>query len=328
MSKTIVVTGSMGFIGSNFCHWLIDNTDHIVIGIDNNSTGYSNNPPPYSSRFVQFIEDVTNQKSIDVIFESNNPFVCFHFAAYAAEGRSNNIRSFIHHNNTVGTANIINACVKHKCKLVFTSSVAVYSGNPPFSEQTIPAPIDEYGLSKYTSELSIKIAGELQRLDWCIIRPRNVYGEKQSIWDEARNLFGIFCYNALHNLPLTVFGDGKNKRCFTYIGDILEPIYNAIKFDKQIINLGSEKPYSINEAAQVFSEVSGYYNIIHTEPRHEVGEAVCLVNKSKQLLGFEEKTSLYEGLKKMWIWAKEQPDRPKQIPPKLEIETYKHSSVK
>lgn len=328
MSKTIVVTGSMGFIGSNFCHWLIDNTDHVVIGIDNASTGYPDNPPPYSDRFVQFIEDVTNAKSLEGIFENNTPFVCFHFAAYAAEGRSNNIRSFIHQNNTVGTANIINACVKHKCKLVFTSSVAVYSGLPPFDESTIPNPIDEYGLSKYTSELSIKIAGQLQGLDWCIVRPRNVYGEKQSIWDEARNLFGIFCYNALHCLPLTVFGDGTNKRCFTYVGDILEPLYNAIKYHHQIINLGSEKAYTINEAAHIFSVVSGYNNIVHTEPRHEVSEAVCLVEKSKQLLGFEDKTGLYAGLKNMWQWAKQQPDRPKQTPPKLEVETYKHSSVK
>jgi len=80
-------------------------------------------------------------------------------AAYASEGRSNHIRTFIHQNNTIGTSNIINACVNYNCKLVFLSSVAVYSGTPPFNEETIPNPIDEYGLSKLMSEKSIQIAG-------------------------------------------------------------------------------------------------------------------------------------------------------------------------
>ncbi len=256
------------------------------------------------------------------------PNIVFHCAAYASEGRANHIRRFIHYNNTLGTLNVINACVNNNCKLVFTSSVAVYSGNAPFDEKRTPMPIDEYGLSKLMSEKSIEIAGHEQGLEWCVIRPRNVYGIRQSLWDRTRNLFGIWCYNALNNLPLVIFGDGENKRSFTYIDDIIKPLWNAHKVSKQIINLGSEKVYTINQVAEIFSEITGYRNIIHTEPRPEVGEAFCSIEKSKLLLGFEDKTDIYNGLERMWEWAKQQPKRELQIPPKLEVTINAHSSLK
>lgn len=324
--KTILISGCAGFIGGAFCNWLIDNTEHTIIGIDNLSTGYYDNIP-VNERFHFYFLSMSDENSINELFKYYKPSVCYHLAAYASEGRSNYIRLFIHQNNTAGTANIINLCVNHNCKLIFTGSVAVYSGQPPFTENTIPNPIDEYGLSKWTSEKSIQIAGEQQGLDWCIIRPRNVYGERQSLWDSTRNLFGIFCFNALNNKPLTIFGDGENKRSFTYIGDILNPLYKAIDISNEIINLGSANAYTIKRAAEIFSEVTGYKNIIHTEPRHEVKEAYCYTFKSQQLLAFEDFTGLHEGLKKMWQWAQEQPQRNIQKPPKLEITKNLHSSI-
>ena len=324
---TILVTGCAGLIGANFVNWLLENTEHQVVGIDNLS-GNSAANLPLDMRFKFYVIDVCNQEKIDDIYRRYRPKVTYHLAAYAAEGRSNYIRGYINSNNTVGAASIINACVNHESKLIFTSSIAVYSGEPPFAENIEPNPIDEYGLSKYCTERSIQIAGKEQGLSWVIIRPRNVYGEMQNLFDPARNLFGIFCYNAINKKPLTIFGDGNNKRAFTYIGDILEPLYKSINYEKQIINLGSEKVYTINQAAEIFSEVTGYDNIIYVEPRHEVPEAYCLIHKSQQLLGYEDKTTLYAGLKKMWAWAKKQDMKDLMIPPALEVTKTNHSSIK
>ena len=321
----ILVTGCAGLLGSNFCHWLIRNTHHTVIGVDNLSGGYKENMPNHE-RFI-FAELDINSDHLHDLFAIYHPKVVYAMAAYASEGRADYIRRYIHQNNVVGMANVINACINSNSKLIFTSSVAVYSGHPPFHEETVPNPPDEYAIGKRMVELSIQIAGERHKMEWVIVRPRNVYGVRQSIFDPSRNLIGIFCYNALNKLPLTIFGSGNNKRCFTYIDDILAPLHRCMDYTNQIINLGSSIPYSINAAAHIFGEVTGYKNIIHTEERHEVKDAICLTSKSEALLGYKDKTSLKDGITKMWEWCKTIPMRPKQIPPPLEVTKNKHSSI-
>lgn len=323
-NKTILITGIAGFIGSRLAKWLLDNTEHEVIGIDNLLGGFKENIPP---GVVWYNRDISKDR-IDDIFEKHQPDIVYGIHAYASEGRANHIRGFIHLNNTLSMAYLVNACVNYNSKLVFTSSVAVYSGNPPFTERTEPCPIDEYGLSKWMTERSIRIAGEEQGLNWVIVRPRNVYGIGQNLFDPSRNLFGILCYNALNNLPLTIFGTGENKRSFTYVDDILAPLYKASDFNNEVFNLGSEYTYTINQAIQIFSQVSGYSNIIHTEERPEVKEAFCRINKSYRMLEFSDATSLEEGVKRMWEWAKKQPMRPRQVPPPLEISKNIHSSLR
>lgn len=326
MNKAILVTGCCGLIGSNFVRWLLENTDHTVVGIDNLTGGYDDSLPN-DDRFY-FWQTGLYHSNTEYIFKHFRPIVCYHFAAYAAEGRSNYIRGFNHYNNTVGAASIINYCVNYGCKLIFTSSVAVYSGTPPFTEEMLPNPIDSYGVSKYASEMDIRIAGETQGLDWCIIRPRNVYGPGQNLWDQARNVFGIWMYQILHKLPMTIYGDGSNQRAFTYIDDILEPLYKARDVSKEIINLGSFMAHSIREANELLRKITGYDKVEYLEERHEVKDAWCDTIKSQQLLGYNKATRLVDGLAKMWHWAQQQPDRPLQESPVLEVFKTNHSSIK
>jgi len=321
----ILITGVAGMIGSNFAEWLIGNTSHEIIGIDNLLGGYKENIPTA----VNFIQaDIENEILIPGLFDYFKPDVCYHFAAYAAEGRSNYIRRFNHYNNTVGTANIINSCVNYNCKLIFTSSVAVFSGNPPFHDSTLPRPVDSYGVSKYCSEMDIQIAGNHQGMDWCIVRPRNVYGPKQSLWDTQRNVMGIWMNQILNKEPMTIFGDGSNKRSFTYIEDILEPLYKAFKVSNEIINLGTDDVYTIKEVNEILQDITGYRNIVYLEPREEVKEAYCYISKSVHLLDYKNKVGLPDGIANMWNWAKQQPKREKQIPPSLEVFKTNHSSIK
>jgi UDP-glucose 4-epimerase len=235
-------------------------------------------------------------------------------AAYAAEGLSPFIRCFNYENNLLATANIVNNCIKHSVdRLVFTSTMAVYGhGNPPFDESHQPTPIDPYGVAKFGCEQDIQIAGGQHGLDWCIIRPHNVYGIKQNIWDKYRNVLGIWMYQALNNKPMTIYGDGNQVRSFSYIDDCLEPLWKAAVDDrasKQIINLGGTKDCSINEANDILKSVIGYGETVHLEPRHEVKYAHPTWKKSVDLLDYTDNTSLEDGLRKMWGWAKEQPMR-------------------
>ena len=267
---------------------------------------------------VVFYKRELSSDSIKDIFDKHEFEYVFHLAAYAAEGLSPFMRMFNDRNNMLSTDNIINECISHDVKrLIYTSSMSVYGWGErrgeEFDESDKPAPIDPYAVSKYACEMTIKIAGEQHGLDWCIIRPHNVYGEKQNIWDKYRNVLGIWMYKILHNEPMLIYGDGEQTRAFSYIDDCLPCFWNAAVFpeaSKEIINVGGVKGYSINEAAELLCKITGYDKVEHKEARHEVKHAVPRPDKSIELLGYEQKTSLEEGLRKMWEWAKKQPDRP------------------
>ena len=320
---TILITGVAGLLGSRLADYIIENHPNTkVVGIDDLSGGYKENLNPS----VIFYETNVLEKSISTIFEEHKPDYVYHLAAYAAEGLSPFIRTYNYQNNLVATANIVNECIKHNIKrLVFTSTLAVYGhqdGNM-FDESQIPSPIDPYGVAKFGCEMDIQIAGEQHGLDWCIIRPHNVYGIKQNIWDKYRNVLGIWMYQHLINEPMTIFGDGTQTRAFSYIDDSLEPLWKASqdsRASKQIINLGGIKEYSINEANEILREVVGGGTVKYHEYRHEVKHSIPTWQKSIDLLDFEHKTDLKEGLEKMWEWAQQQPIRDRFVWPSYELD--------
>lgn len=181
-----------------------------------------------------------------------------------------------------------------------------------FDETDEPSPIDPYGISKYACEMNVKVAGEQHGLDWCIIRPHNFYGRNQNIWDKYRNVIGIWMYQILNNKPMLIYGDGSQTRAFSYVDDCLQSFWNAATFEKaskQIINLGGINGYTINEANAILSNITGYNMIEHKQERHEVKHAIPNPQKSIDILGYEQKTRLEDGIKEMWEWAKKQPNR-------------------
>ena len=323
MKKTILITGVAGLLGSRLADWIIENKPEVtVIGVDDLSGGYKENINP-KVNFWQM--DLVNHP-IENIFESHDIDYVFHFAAYAAEGLSPFIRCYNYDNNLKATAKIVNECIKHNIKrLVFTSTLAVYGHGDGgiFDESQQQAPIDPYGVAKYGCEMDIQIAGEQHGLDWCIIRPHNVYGVKQNIWDKYRNVLGIWMFQHLNGEDMTIFGDGEQTRAFSFIDDSLEPLWNSAvreEASKEIINLGGIEEISIKDASVVLREVIGEGNIVHLEPRHEVKHSIPTFQKSIDILGFEYKTELKEGLAKMWEWAKEQPMRERFVWPEYELE--------
>ena len=318
----ILITGVAGLLGSRLADWIIENTDHKVIGIDDLSGGYINNVHK-DVAFYKF--DLVEGDQLNHVFEREMPDIVYHFAAYAAEGLSPFMRTFNYKNNLISTAKIINCCINYEIKrLIFTSTMAVYGhGNPPFDEEDVPTPIDPYGIAKYACEMDIQVAGEQHGLDWCIIRPHNVYGIKQNIWDKYRNVLGIWMCQYMNGEPMSIFGDGEQKRAFSFIDDTLEPLWKSgiqENCSKQIINLGGTKFYTINEANKILRDVIGNGRMIHKEARHEVKNAHPTWQKSVELLEYEDVTSLYDGLKQMWDWAQKQPNNTRKFWESYEIE--------
>ena len=323
MSKKILITGVAGLLGSRLADWIIENQpEYQVIGIDNLSGGAKENINP----MVNFYQMDLIEDSIEDIFKQHKIDYVYHFAAYAAEGLSPFIRCYNYDNNLKSTARIVNECIKNNVKrLVFTSTLAVYGhGNGGiFDETQQQAPIDPYGVAKYACEMDIQIAGEQHGLDWCIIRPHNVYGVKQNIWDKYRNVLGIWMYQHLNGMDMTIFGDGEQTRAFSFIDDSLEPLWNAAvrpKASKEIINLGGIEEVSIKEASTILREIIGEGKVTHLEPRHEVKHSIPTYQKSVDILGFEHKTSMKDGLTQMWEWAKKQPMKERFVWSEYELE--------
>ena len=324
MSKTVLITGVAGLLGSRLADWIVENKpEYKIVGIDDLSGGYESNVHPK----VDLWEIDLVKHSIDTCFSKNKFDYVFHFAAYAAEGLSPFIRCFNYDNNLKVTARIVNECIKTDVKrLVFTSTLAVYGHGYGgiFDEIQIPKPIDPYGVAKYACEMDIQIANEQHGLDYCIIRPHNVYGIKQNIWDKYRNVLGIWMYQYLNDEPMTIFGDGEQTRAFSFIDDILEPLWNSAtreEASKQIINLGGVEEISIKEAANTLRAVIDTKDEFrYLEARHEVKHSIPTFQKSIDLLDFKSTTTLYDGLEQMWDWAEDQPMRKRFVWDEYELD--------
>jgi len=308
----ILITGVAGLLGSRLADWIIENTDNTVIGIDNLSGGFIEN---VNSEVKFYMYDL-DKNDISYAFEQHKPDIVYHFAAYAAEGLSPFVRKFNYENNLLASVNLINNSIKYGVKrFVFASSMSVYGNKyePPFHEDLQQCPIDPYGVAKFSVEQDLKIAYEQHGLNYTIVRPHNFYGAKQNIWDKYRNVLGIWIYQILNGGQPTIFGDGEQKRAFSYVDDSLKPFWNASQKDEcidQIINLGGIKEYTINDACRILIGVTGKdIKPLYLEERHEAKHAWSTWEKSVELLEFEHKIDLEEGLTKMWEWAKTQPRR-------------------
>src|SRR5438067_2833685 len=113
--------------------------------------------------------------------------------------------------------------------LVLTSSIAVHSHlEPTMTQDLVPSPAAPYGIATYAIELDLRSALELFGLHYIIFRPHNVYGEHQNIGDRYRNVIGIFMSQIMRDEPLTIFGDGDQRRAFSHIDDVAPQIARSV----------------------------------------------------------------------------------------------------
>jgi UDP-glucose 4-epimerase len=307
MSSQVLVTGAAGFIGSHVCRCLL-HQGYRVLGLDDLSGGFRDHVPK-GAQFVQ--GSVTDTALVQRLFTEHKFDYVFHLAAYAAEGLSHFIKHFNYTNNLLGSVNLINAAVNHEVKcFVFTSSIAVYGRNQlPMTEDLAPQPEDPYGIAKYAVELDLREAHEMFGLNSVIFRPHNVYGENQNIGDRYRNVIGIFMNQVMQGQPMTIFGDGKQTRAFSYIDDVAPIIASSITRPasyNQVFNVGADKPYSVLELAQVVAKaMGGKPGIRHLDARNEVVHAYSSHAKVQQHFGdLIKNVPLEEGVARMAAWAK------------------------
>lgn len=302
---TSLVTGGAGFMGSHVAEHLL-RMGHNVVVLDDLSGGFEENVPS-GAVFVE--GSIVDHDLIDSLFDRYSFNYVYHLAAYAAEGLSHFIKRFNYNNNLIGSVNLINASINHGVKcFVFTSSIAVYgAGQSPMSEDMIPLPEDSYGIAKLAVEQDLRVTHEMFGLDYVIFRPHNVYGERQNIGDRYRNVVGIFMNQLLRGEPMTIFGDGEQKRAFTHIDAVAPIIAECVDYDpakNQIFNVGADLPYTVNELAREVADAMKLpCNVVHLDPRNEVKIAFSDHSKAERVFGKRKQQSLREGIRAMAEWV-------------------------
>lgn len=304
----ILVTGGAGFIGSHAAEDLVKRC-HEVIVLDDLSGGFLEN----INETVQFVQGSINDvRLINTLFEREKFDYVYHLAAYAAEGLSHFIKRFNYDNNLIGSINLINAAINHSVKcFVFTSSIAVYGSNfkLPLTEETPPHPEDPYGIAKFAVEQELIVSRRMFDLNYIILRPHNVYGERQNIGDKYRNVVGIFMNQILQNKPMTIFGDGSQTRAFSYIRDVVPLLTKAIEVPaafNQVFNIGADQPYTVNELARLVANAMGAEARIKYLPaRDEVVDAYAGHTKIRSVFGPHSSHSLEQGLINMAVWVRQ-----------------------
>ena len=277
----VLVTGGVGFIGTNLIKELLKNENEVV-SIDNYSTGlkenelggckyYNVNVCDYKS-FDQYIEDV------DLVF---------HLAALPRIQPSfkNPLTTF--KTNVEGTINLLDWCKEKNVPLVYAGSSSTHGGvykNP-------------YTFTKWQGEELCKLYSKVYSLQTAICRFYNVYGPHQLTEGEYCTVIGIFERQKNNGEALTITGDGQQRRDFTHVKDIVDGLIKCgldlinednSKANGEIFELGRGINYSINEVANMFGGEKTYID----EKKGEVRDTLCIDSKAKELLNWNPKRNL------------------------------------
>jgi len=304
--KKILVTGAAGFLGSHLCEKL-QKLNYHVVGIDNMIGGDLENLP----NNIEFHKiDCCDFNKLNKLLKGIE--IVYHCAATAHEGLSVFSPVEITKNNYLATVSVLSASINNKVKrFIYCSSMARYGNQKtPFTEDMKPMPVDPYGISKVAGEEVLKNLCDLNKIEWVIAVPHNIIGPKQKYDDPFRNVVSIMINRILQNKKPIIYGDGKQKRCFSYIDDCIYCLLNLIESKSvvgQIINIGPDEEFvTINRIAEICSNITGsnlepeYYP---DRPR-EVKHATCSANKARKLLNYKTTTDLYTGIKKTYEYIK------------------------
>ena len=308
----VLVTGAAGFLGSHLAEKL-SLLNHEVIGMDNFIGGYEDNIPK-NIIFHKF--DCCDLKKMNEVMK--NVDVVYHCAATAHEGLSVFSPYEIGKNNFLASSSVFSAAVSNKVKrIIFCSSMARYGHQQtPFSENMKPKPVDPYGIAKVASEDLLKILCELNSIEWVIAVPHNIIGSRQKYDDPFRNVVSIMLNRILQNQAPIIYGDGEQKRCFSYIDDCLNcliPMLDQKNLNKEIINIGPDEEFvTINQLSEICANVTGsnFTPIYKKDRPKEVKHATCSADKARKLLNYKTQTNLKTGVEKTYEYIKKRGTKP------------------
>lgn len=294
MSK-IIVTGGAGFIGSHIVDLLIEEGHEVHI-VDDLSAGKKEN---VNEKAILHVVDIRDKDKLLPIFK--DAVYVFHEAAIPMVQHSIDNPVDTHAVNVNGLLNVLEACRLNKVKrLVFASSASIY-GEPdvlPTREDMAINPMSPYAAHKYIGEVYLKLYKKVYGLETVCLRYFNVYGPRFNPNGAYPLVIGYFLKRREEGKTLTITGDGTQTRDFVHVRDVaranLDAMMNSNVGDGEVINIGGGKRYSMNYIAEL---IGGEVECI--APRLEPHDTEAGILKAKELLNWEPKIKLEEGIKEL-----------------------------
>ncbi|MFC1984478.1 NAD-dependent epimerase/dehydratase family protein [Chloroflexota bacterium] len=308
--KTILITGGAGCVGSNLAKALIEEKAAKIIALDDLSSAKEWNIPTTSS--IVFIEgSILDEEALKKAF-SQNPDYVFHLAAHFANQNSVDNPETDLLVNGLGTLKVLRYSRQASIRrFIFASSgCSVYGSEAPLplKEDFISLHLDTpYQVTKLLGELYCNFFHNYYNLPIAICRYFNVYGPGE-IPGKYRNVIPNFIWLALHNKPLPITGSGEETRDFTFVDDIVEGTLLVGTMPEAIgeaFNLASETEAKVADIANIINRITANRNGVEFVARRDwdrITRRRASIRKARSVLGYEPKTEIEEGIKKVRDW--------------------------
>lgn len=293
----LAVSGGAGFIGSNLVDALIEDNHQVVI-FDNLSSGKRENINP-KAKLIEV--DISEKNSSEILVrELEGVDTVFHFAAMARVQPSIDDPVDFEINNSIGTINLLKSAVDAKVRrFVYSASSSAYGDaiRMPMKETDETNPISPYAMQKFYGEVACKMFSQVYNIETVSLRYFNVYGERQSMEGAYALVVAAFAKKRMNGEPLTIRGDGEQRRDFTYVKDVVRANILASKSKKvgngEVINIGNGDNKSVNEVADMIGGTK-----ITVDPVIEPRETLADNSLAKSLLGWEPTMDLEKWIPK------------------------------
>jgi len=314
-SNAILVTGSAGFIGFHVSKRLLD-MGETVVGIDNLNEYYDVKLKKARLEILKsyndfsfYRDDIQNLETLEDIFEGHSLDIICNLAAQAGVRYSLKDPFSYQRSNLEGFLSLLELARKYRVKnFVYASSSSVYGDNKkvPFSvDDRVDTPVSLYAATKKANELIAHAYSHLYQIPCTGLRYFTVYGP----WGRPDMALFLFTDAILNKRPINVYNYGQMKRDFTYIDDIVDGTIAALQraVPYEIFNLGNSQSVELLDFIRILEEELGQEaqkNMLPMQPG-DVPETAADIQKSMELLGFNPKTPLKEGIKKFVVWYRE-----------------------
>ncbi len=305
MTKKVFITGVAGFLGSHLADRCLE-LGYEVVGCDNLIGGYLDNVPDgveffqYDCKYLNSMKKV--MQGVDTVY---------HCAATAYEGLSVFSPHLVTQNTYGISISVMTAAISSGVRrFVYCSSMARYGTQDrvPFTEDMTPKPQDPYGIAKLAGELTLQNLARVHGMEYVIAVPHNIIGPRQKYDDPYRNVASIMINLMLQGRQPIIYGDGTQKRCFSFVQDdigILEQLIDHPAVEGEIINIGPDEEFvEINELARVTADILHFkLDPVYVPGRpQEVKLATCSADKARKLLGYKTEYTMRRGLTEMAEW--------------------------
>jgi UDP-glucose 4-epimerase len=306
-----LVTGGGGFIGSHVVRFLLKKKARVRV-LDNFLTGNRKNLTEVLDSIELIDGDFRDEETARLAVKDIDYVI--HLGALSSVPRSVKNPMLTTDINVNGTVTLLQAAYKSSVKrLVFASSSSVYGDSPVFprQENQTPSPLSPYAVSKLTGEFYLQCFYKLHGLETTALRFFNVFGPRQDPDSQYAAVIPRFIDAVLHDKHPVVHGDGEQTRDFTYVEDLVVAIHRACHAEGAagaVINVACGRRTSLNQLLDSLRELSKKKIVPeHTAPRvGDVRDSLADIAKARDILGFDPKYSLGEGLARTYKWYEEQ----------------------